>query len=58
MIKTYNPTVIFLKFTLNIKIYKEFERFLSKLERNFVLPFTHYDPILTFLSQTKCFSFK
>ena len=58
MIKTYNLTVIFLKFTLNIKIYEEFERFFFKLERNFVLSFTHYDSILTFLSQTKCFSFK
>ena len=31
IIKTFNPIVRFSKFTLNIKIYKEFERFLSKL---------------------------
>ena len=31
IIKTFNPTVRFSKFTLNIKIYKEFEGFLSKL---------------------------
>ena len=31
MIRIYNITVRFLKFTLNIKIYKEFEKFLSKL---------------------------
>ena len=30
-IRTYNPIVKFLKFTLNIKIYEEFEEFLSKL---------------------------
>ena len=30
-IRTCNPTVKFSKFTLNIKIYYEFERFLSKL---------------------------
>ena len=31
MIKTYNSTVRFSKFTLNVKIYEEFERFFSKL---------------------------
>ena len=40
IIRTFNPTVIFSKFTLNIKIYKEFEGILSKVqtdfERNFV----------------------
>ena len=40
IIRTFNPTVRFSKFTLNIKIYEEFEKFLSKvqtsLERNFV----------------------
>ena len=30
-IRTYNPTVKFSKFTFNIKIYEEFEGFLSKL---------------------------
>ena len=41
IIRTYNLTVKFLKFTLNIEIYEEFVEFLSKLtslERNFVLP--------------------
>ena len=33
IIKTFNPTVRFSKFTLNIKIYKEFEEFLFKLWR-------------------------
>ena len=40
VIRTFNSTVIFSKFTLNIKIYKEFEGILSKVqtdfERNFV----------------------
>ena len=40
IIRAFNPTVIFSKFTLNIKIYKEFEGILSKVqtdfERNFV----------------------
>ena len=31
IIRTYNPTVRFSKFTHNIKIYKEFEGFLYKL---------------------------
>ena len=31
MIKTFNLTVKFSKFTLNIKIYKKFEEFLFKI---------------------------
>ena len=41
IITTCNLMVRFSKFTLNIKIYEEFVKFLSKLtslERNFVLP--------------------
>ena len=31
IIRTFNLTVIFLKFTFNIKIYKKFEEFIFKL---------------------------
>ena len=36
IIRTYNPTVKFSKFTFNIKIYKKSKGFLSKPERKFV----------------------
>ena len=40
IIRIFNPTVLFSKFTLNIKIYEEFEGILFKVqtsfERNFV----------------------
>ena len=44
IIRTFNPTIRFSKFKLNIKIYEEFEGFLSKLvwrETLFILKVTH-----------------
>ena len=47
IIRTCNLTVRFLKFTLNIKIYKEFVEFLSKLVWRKTVFFLKYVPLFS-----------